>query len=325
MSNVAAVESSFSREVSLPALLAAQNDDGGWGYWAASESAIEPTSWGLLAICRPDSDGSRSPHEYRAARFLKKTQLADGSWPTVIGEKQGGWVTSMASLALREAEGESREANLALEWLCRDWPGDGGLWWRARRRLSERMRAGQRSDGLRGWSWTSGTSSWVEPTAHALLALRGAQLSSAAQERAKRRRQQARKMLCNRMCCDGGWNCGNERVYGSRGSPLVGPTAWALLALAEFGGEPSVEDCVRQSLCWLEGALGGIRSPGSLALAHLCLRAHGRVERALDAQLFASYEEGRFMEQIPVLAWTILALRPSTDWFRPEIFQTPEY
>ncbi len=322
MSIVAGVEKSFLREISLPALLAAQNVDGGWGYSTGAKSAIEPTSWSLLAICGTDFNGSRARQESWAVRFLKRAQLRDGSWPAVIGQKEGGWMTSIVCLALRTSEGASPETARALDWLCRDWPGDGGLWWRTRRRLSEPMRAAQPSDGLRGWSWTSGTSSWVEPTAHALLALRGARLSPAPLRRATRRRELAQKMLRSRMCPGGGWNCGNAGVYGRPGKPLIGPTAWALVALAEFADRPEVQDCVRQGLDWLEGAWAGIRSPGSLALAHLGLRAYGRATRSQDSQYFACYEEGRFMRQIPVLAWTTLALRPSRDWLAPEISQS---
>jgi hypothetical protein len=129
-------------------------------------------------------------------------------------------------------------------------------------------------------------------------------------------------MLCSRMCPGGGWNCGNAWVYGAPGKPLIGPTAWALVALAEFAAEPGVQDCVREGLDWLERASGGIRGPGSLALAHLCLRAYGRAGGALDSQFFASYQEGGFMQQIPVLAWATLALRSSSDGSSSAIFES---
>ncbi|MFZ3200837.1 MAG: hypothetical protein WA175_06780, partial [Candidatus Acidiferrales bacterium] len=162
----------------------------------------------------------------------------------------------------------------------------------------------------------------VEPTSHALLALRGARLSPATLRRARRRRELGQKMLCNRTCPGGGWNCGNTAVYGAAGRPLVGPTAWALLALGEFAEQPGVKDCVRLSLDWLERGSDEIRGPGSLALAHLCLRAFGRAAGSLDSQLFARCEGGRFLRQIPVLAWITLALQPSPDWLRPGNFES---
>jgi hypothetical protein len=322
MSCVARMERSFVREVSLPALLAAQNRDGGWGFSAGASSAVEPTSWGLLAISGSDYDDSGTQRKCRAARFLKGAQLPEGSWPAVIGQEEGGWVTSIACLALRASEGASPETSRGLDWLCRDWPGEGGLWWRMRRRLSGETRLAQANYRLRGWSWTRGTSSWVEPTSHALLALRGAHLSPDGSRRAKHRRELGQKMLCSRMCPGGGWNCGNAWVYGAPGKPLIGPTAWALVALAEFAAEPGVQDCVREGLDWLERASGGIRGPGSLALAHLCLRAYGRAGGALDSQFFASYQEGGFMQQIPVLAWATLALRSSSDGSSSAIFES---
>jgi len=322
MSGIAQMESSFLRQVALPTLLAAQNSDGGWGFFAGSKSAVEPTSWSLLAISGTHANHSRARRECWAARFLKGAQLPEGSWPAVVGQEEGGWVTSIACMALRASVGASPETGRALAWICREWPGEGGLWWRIQRRLSSEMRRAQPSDRLRGWSWTRGTSSWVEPTSHALLALRGASLSSASLRRARHRRELAQKMLCDRTCPGGGWNCGNTGVYGAAGKPLIGPTAWALLALGEFADRPSVQQCVRQGLDWLERASDGIRGPGSLVLAHLCLRAFGRTTGSLDSQLFARYVEGRHRWQIPELAWITLALRPSPDWLRPQIFES---
>ena len=83
----------------------------------------------------------------------------------------------------------------------------------------------------RGWGWTPGTSSWVEPTSFALLALERSRSRRSCHPTANRRRELATAMLYDRMCPGGGWNCGNPRVYGVAGEPLVVPTVWALLAL----------------------------------------------------------------------------------------------
>src|SRR5438876_464221 len=97
------------------------------------------------------------------------------------------------------------------------------------------LREAQSADG--GWGFHPGSSSRVEPTSFALLALEQApkDLLPAA---AARRRQLAESLLRDRMCPGGGWNCGNPRVYGVAGEPLVLPTAWALLALRAHPERP---------------------------------------------------------------------------------------
>ena len=57
MSSVAQVESSFLRQVALPALLAAQNSDGGWGFSTESKSAVEAHELGSAGNFR---DGCQS-------------------------------------------------------------------------------------------------------------------------------------------------------------------------------------------------------------------------------------------------------------------------
>lgn len=69
---------------------------------------------------------------------------------------------------------------------------------------------------LRGWNWTPGTASWVEPTAHALLLLRMLPPETLPSP-AARGRQLAEQMLFDRMCPGGGWNSGNPLIYGVAG------------------------------------------------------------------------------------------------------------
>lgn len=314
-------ENPSPHEIAWARLPAAQNADGGWGYLAGQKSAAEPTSWGLLAICGGDGqeDARGEESKSRAASFLRSAQLRDGSWPAVMGQKEGGWVTSLACLALRVCDRESAETNRALDWLCQEWPGEGGWWWRVRRRLSGEADSVRQDHGLRGWSWTRGTSSWVEPTAFALFALRGACDSHAVVQSIARRQKLAQAMLCDRMCPGGGWNCGNPSVYGVAGKPQVGPTVWALLALAEFEREATVRDCIRQSLDWLERTSGEIRGRGSLALARIGLRAFGHNGAPLDPQIVRPDEDRQLAATIPVLAWQAMALGPTPGWLRPRV------
>lgn len=312
-----AIDASFAKRFCLPDLMAAQNPDAGWGFRAGQSSAAEPTSWALLAISGLSAEPSLSHKKSTGVRFLRQAQLSDGSWAAVEKDEAGGWVTSLACIALRAIEGSTPESDAGLNWLCRSWPGEGGLWWRLRHRLFGRPQLVGQDHRLRGWSWTPGTSSWVEPTAYALLALRGARGTSSFLASVDRRCNLAQAMLCNRMCTGGGWNCGNPFVYGTAGSSLIGPTCWAMLALGEFANRTEVRRCVVESLDWLERTYLQSQGPGSLALAHLCLKAFGRNPSPIDLRLSQMYDENGFLGQIPVLAWALLATQPIPRWLRP--------
>lgn len=312
---------SFADLCCLSELAKTQNDDGGWGFRAGLRSAVEPTSWALLALCRPLTDRSL-PHKKEAAvQFLQRAQLEDGAWPAVIGDNTSGWVTSLACLALGAAEGDSRSLKSGLKWLCVTWPGEGGVWWRVRHRLSRRSRLVDQDHRLRGWGWTPGTSSWVEPTAFALLALRHARGVGSFLARVEGRCDLGGRMLCNRMCPNGGWNCGNPFVYGAAGEPIIGPTCWALLGLGESVNRDQSHRCIREGLAWLERVHSRTEGPGSLALAHLCLKAFKQEPHSIDSQLANIYRKNQFLGHIPTFAWILLASQPTPRWLSPKHFR----
>jgi hypothetical protein len=187
-------------------------------------------------------------------------------------------------------------------WLLNEWPAESALWWRVRQALFSSHETRQNSS-LCGWSWTPGTASWVEPTAHALLFLRSLPAGMHTSGGAKRR-QLAERMLYDRMCPGGGWNSGNPLVYGVAGVPRVGPTVWALLALRDDAERAEIQ----MSLDWLQGAYEGIHGPASLALAHRCLAVYGRRVSPLVPLLGELYPRNRFFEDVLTNAWIILAL-----------------
>src|SRR5215472_4705991 len=80
-------------------LRSSQNSDGGWAFHRAGESRVEPTCWAIrtLADAHAESSvGAVLPENLaRAVEFLRRRQLADGSWPTNDGMEAGGWVTSL--------------------------------------------------------------------------------------------------------------------------------------------------------------------------------------------------------------------------------------
>ncbi len=301
--------SSAVASVCLASLGESQNPDGGWGFGPAKRSSVEPTCWALLALSNATvSQGAGRPA--RALDWLCQTQLPDGSWPAYRGQPVGCWVSSLACLALSAARGPSQAFGRGLQWLCESWPAEGGWWWQLRIRLSRAGTLVQQDSSLRGWSWTPHTSSWVEPTAFALLALRSAP-SALHPPSAARRRQLGERMLYDRMCPGGGWNCGNPMVYGVPGEPAVGPTVWALLALQQH----TEREENRQSLDWLARVFPHIQGSGSLALAHLCLRLHNRRPPPLEPTLRPLLQANESFKKTEVAAWSALALSPTEQFF----------
>ena len=122
-------------------------------------------------------------------------------------------------------------------------------------------------------------------------------------------------MLYDRMCPGGGWNCGNPMVYGVPGEPQVTSTVWALLALRENPERPEVQ----QSLAWLEGFANSIKSPASLALRAIALRAYGKVDSTgIATALETMYESNEISWNVPEVAWSILALSGTLHWLQPK-------
>jgi hypothetical protein len=200
-----------------------------------------------------------------------------------------------------------------LRWICQDWPRDLSLLQRAIRKISLRKEKEIVSQdvSLRGWGWTPHTASWVEPTAFALLAFDQANPELLPHE-AVRRSKLAKALLYDRMCPGGGWNCGNPLVYGVPGDPLVEPTVWALLALRD---DPNRRENL-QSLEWLENNLSRILSARSLALAKLCWDVYERNWPAHVATFQDLYVKNEFLDSVPAMAWTCLALSSKHNWLK---------
>lgn len=324
-SNAVAVNpcrNSFTQDICLPFLREAQTPEGGWGYRPGGRNAVEPTCWALLALKAAPPSREFENSAGRACDWLLGSQLPDGSWPAQpgqqAGEQAGCWVTALACLALREHACASQAVAHGMEWLGKAWPREGGFVWRLRKRFRTAPNVVRGNFSLRGWSWTPGTASWVEPTSYALMLLRtipsehrSSRLASRLASGLEKRRQLGQAMLYDRMCPDGGWGCGSPLVYGVAAQPAIGPTVWALLALRENHNWPENQ----KSLGWLEEAYDHICGPGSLALAHLCLRAYGRPTPPLEPALRDHFGKNQFLYNVSVVAWVAIALGAPQSWW----------
>ena len=148
-----------------------QNSDGGWPFHMQGDSRVEPTCWALRALAGSPEFAQSSIT--RGIAFLKSQQLADGSWPAATGMSSGGWVTSLAASVLApfvaQFPAHEKSVHAALQWLCDDYPRDSSRWQKFLKSFSSSKHEAH-NDEFRGWGWTPRTSSWVEPTAFALMA-----------------------------------------------------------------------------------------------------------------------------------------------------------
>jgi hypothetical protein len=302
-------ETTFVRNVCWPLLQSAQNSDGGWGFHPGSQSRVEPTCWALHAMLYALPSQPMGEIIPSGFRFLRAAQLSDGAWPSSPEETAGSWVTSLASWVLLSDKDSPRAVTAGIQWLCDDWPRDSTPWRRLLRKFSSDRHLSTQNDSYRGWGWTPGTSSWVEPTSFALIALAESPKEHLPAE-ADRRRELAEAMLYDRMCPGGGWNCGNPRVYGVAGEPLVIPTVWALLALRQYPTRPEN----MMSIEWLENIVATVQGPGSLALARICLESYGRKWPMNGRPVSDFYQRNKFLGSISVTAWICMAWGSRLHW-----------
>src|SRR5258708_15546790 len=119
------------------------------------------------------------------------------------------------------------------------------------------------------WPWRPGTSSWIEPTAQALIALKRVSGKYRTGELARRVREGENQCL-SRRCSDGGWNCGNPNVLNIDLPSYPETTALALLGLA--GRSPSeLRAPIQVASRWL----GETRSSLAKAWLTIALRNYG--------------------------------------------------
>jgi hypothetical protein len=209
---------------SRPAILkATQNPDGGWGYFPGKPSWLEPTAYALLALA-----GERDAAVDRGWKLVRSWQRRDGAFRPCAAVDEPHWSTSLV-VTLGGVTGVADEVfQRGIEWLLSAAGAEGRPFFRLMHWL--RPSIVEFDPSLSGWPWEAGASSWVEPTAHALMALRCAAKIVHRPDLAGRIALTER-MLIDRRCRDGGWNFGNRRVLGADLPSYPETTALALMAL----------------------------------------------------------------------------------------------
>ncbi len=251
---------------------------GGWAALASStQPAIEPTCYSALVL------GSAPVGNFeRAQQFLLRTQNPNGSWPVFPGDDQeGGWITSLAVMALRDLAWAIPARMQGIHWLLNFAGRESNWFWKWKFRTADRH---VRFDPDKyGWPWFPDTVSWVVPTAFSILALGQLSCACGGLGQATARIDCGIQMLFDRAYPGGGWNAGNGVVYGSALAPHADDTAIAFLALSDRGQDAVVQSGVR----YLERGAPALTAPWSLAWAILALAARRRPTTSLSSSLIA--------------------------------------
>ena len=244
----------------LVQVLLRRRTSSGWGFHAPQVS-IEATSLATLAL--------RSDPE-----TLYRSQGKEGAWPALLapGAPASCWSTSLACIALSELCPDSESLRRGAIWLRRVRGQEAHPIWRWKFRWFDRH---VRFDPSKcGWPWFEGTTSWVLPTAAAIIALRR---SKAPVVPGLGRLSEGVEMLLDRATPLGGWNAGNGVVFGVSLRPHVDATAIALLALRGLPVSEPVRSAVRLVAT---DATTGCVGPQSLAWALLAMEAYGDLSGA---------------------------------------------
>lgn len=100
-----------------------------------------------------------------------------------------------------------------------------------------------------GWPWLPGTTSWIEPTSHTLVALKRA-APHVNLTGLRRRVALAEAMILQRRCADGGWNYGSRAALGIALPSYPETTALALLGLQSCADADLGQDLIRARELW---------------------------------------------------------------------------
>jgi hypothetical protein len=249
----------------ISALREMQNADGGWGYFPNKTSWLEPTIYAALVLHGSAESG-------RGWALVKTWQNADGGFRPSADVDISHAATALCVTAA-VARGEPGEVmRKGATWLLGTTGNESELYKRVILRIGRTfgMVEDQRDFSMKGWPWKPDTASWVEPTSHALVALRQA---AAAQPKIdsselRERVRLGEGMLMDVRANDGGWNYGNRTA---RGEDLRSYPETTGIALVGLQGRRDLE----QSFDLARKMLGETASPLARAWLTIALRVNG--------------------------------------------------
>lgn len=211
----------------------------------------DATAWAAICLGRLEAYAKVG---LDACNALVSAQSSDGRVPVDADHPDAFWPTPIAILAWSQFEGFEKPRERAIGFLL----DVTGVHWTKR----DGSPVGH-DTSLRGWPWTTGTHSWVEPTSLVLQAL--AQTGYGHEQRAR----EAVALLLDRQLPTGGWNYGNTAVFSQTLNPMPVPTGMALQALSGATEHRAVET----SISYLKSVLPSLLGAKSLGWGLLGLSA----------------------------------------------------
>lgn len=262
----------------------------GWGYFQEGAPCTEPTALACLALRAAQPAGQNdSPAADAAAQWLASIQQPNGAVGVSKTVRTPEWPTPYAILVWSGKGKYAENTKNAIGWLLTQ----KGM------TLEDEGDIFGHDTTITGWPWVSGTHSWVEPTALAVMALRRNGLQDHA------RTQEGLRLIQDRCISAGGWNYGNNTVYGTTLRPQPAVTGIALLAL---NGIQGIDPIVDSACNYLESTVPRLRAPQSLCWALLGLTAWERRPAASEDWLEEIYRlVVKKSERAPQLAYLLLA------------------
>lgn len=234
----------------LKPLLAMRRSDGSFPYRPGGPGLAESTCYALLALKAVGHTEDRGIVE--CLDWLETLEREDGGFAPQPAVSKSNWVTALVSSTMG-AYNRTEPQRKSVEWLLGTAGGETA-------RLPRFLRSVLRIETAypqihSGWPWSVGATAWLEPTVLGTLAMMKARKPErfpSLQPQIVQRFDEARKMLLDRRCADGGWN------YGAPISLEI--------------DSPSYPETTGMALLGLQG-LSAEAAPGAAALARKMLAA----------------------------------------------------
>jgi len=288
-------------------LIAARNNDGGWGTFAERPTNAEATAFAVMGLAA----GERSrPADERGLSKLLSMQRSNGAWPMLEATPDSPPATALALIALSGFAGTEVAIERGVAWLASQRGDRGGRGRRFVQYWLPEVLPVEAKLGLPGWPWVEGTWSWVEPTAYAVLALKRATRAGHGFAETTQRIEEGESLLRDRMCYGGGWNYGNKKVLGRELPPYPDETALALLALDDHSNDSSIIAGLHVLELLDQETGSGLTS----SLTTICLSGYGKDSSRAKQRIRSSHSHTAFLGDNKVRGLALLALGDHRRW-----------
>ncbi|MGB6943609.1 MAG: hypothetical protein WBE37_14515 [Bryobacteraceae bacterium] len=225
---------------------------------------MEPTTYAMLALHGTGSD----PALDRAWKLVRSWQRADGSYRPSGEVQDGTWITAHA-VTLASIRGvDDSSVRASVDWLLQVVGAEHNIYTRVGAALH--LIKARLDVSHEGWPWREGNATWIEPTAHTLVALKKIARTYRSADVDQRVRD-GEALVVSRRCNDGGWNYGTPNMLYVDLPSYPETTALALLGLLghserEYSGALDVAERFHAET---NSSLGR-------AWLQIALRCHGR-------------------------------------------------